>query len=104
MYHITLIFFFNIISVIIFVLIGGLLPLLERKYLSLIQRRVGPKFIGFNGRLQFLTDALKVLLKEFIVLKKVNKVFYIFIPVIFLFLNLSLISILFIPKGYYFID
>lgn len=104
MYNITLIFFLNIISVLIFVIIGGLLPLLERKYLSLIQRRVGPKFVGFNGRLQFLTDALKVLLKEFIVLKKVNKVFYIFIPITFLFLNLSLIAILFVPKGYYFID
>lgn len=51
MYYITLIFFLNLISVILFVIIGGLLPLLERKYLSLIQRRVGPKFVGFNGRL-----------------------------------------------------
>lgn len=104
MFNINIIFLLNIISIVIFIIIGGLLPLLERKYLSLVQRRVGPKFVGFNGRLQFLTDALKVLLKEFIVLKKVNKSFYILIPVLFLSINLSLISIIFIPNSYYFID
>ena len=45
------IFLLNIACLLVFILIGGLLPLLERKYLSLIQRRVGPKFVGFNGRL-----------------------------------------------------
>lgn len=104
MFNIIFIIFINFICLLLFIIIGGLLPLLERKYLSLIQRRVGPKFVGFNGRLQFLTDSLKVLLKEFLVLKKVNKTFYIFIPIIFLSINLSLISIFFIPNGYYFID
>lgn len=102
--NIIIIFIINIVCLLLFIIIGGLLPLLERKYLSLIQRRVGPKFVGFNGRLQFLSDALKVLLKEFLVLKKVNKTFYILIPILFLSINLSLISIFFIPNGYYFID
>lgn len=91
----------NISCVLTFIMIGGLLPLLERKYLSLIQRRVGPKFVGFNGRLQFLADALKVLLKEFFILKKVNKSFYILLPIFFLFINLLLVSLIFIPNGYY---
>ena len=51
MYFIFFVIVINILTVVVFVLIGGLLPLFERKYLSLIQRRVGPKFVGFNGRL-----------------------------------------------------
>jgi len=53
----------HIIILINLTLIGGILPLIERKYLSLIQRRVGPKFLGYKGRLQFIADALKMFLK-----------------------------------------
>lgn len=104
MYKLLYLLLINFFCILFFVIIGGLLPLLERKYLSLVQRRIGPKFVGFNGRLQFLTDALKVLFKEFVVLKKVNKFFYTLIPIIFLTINLSLISIVFIPKGFYFLE
>ena len=52
----------HIIILINVTLIGGILPLIERKYLSLIQRRVGPKFVGYKGRLQFIADALKMFL------------------------------------------
>jgi NADH:ubiquinone oxidoreductase subunit H len=54
-------FILNTVIVLFIVLIGGILPLFERKFLSLTQRRVGPKFVGYKGRLQFLADALKVL-------------------------------------------
>ena len=94
----------NIIIILVFILIGGLLPLLERKYLSLIQRRVGPKFVGFNGRLQFLADALKVLWKEFISLKNTKQVYFVLLPILFLVINLSLVSLFFIPNGYYFLE
>lgn len=53
----------DIILIVNITLIGGILPLVERKYLSLIQRRVGPKFVGYKGRLQFIADALKMFLK-----------------------------------------
>lgn len=78
----------NIVLTILFVLTGGVLPLWERKFLSLVQRRVGPKFVGYKGRLQFIADALKVFFKDYLLLFHVNKFFFFFLPVLFLNLNL----------------
>lgn len=78
----------NIVLIILFVLTGGILPLWERKFLSLIQRRVGPKFVGYKGRLQFIADALKVFFKDYLTLFFTNKYFFFFLPVLFLNLNL----------------
>lgn len=74
----------QIIILINITLIGGILPLIERKYLSLIQRRVGPKFVGYKGRLQFIADALKMFLKGCIYPRNANKVFFFFWPAFFL--------------------
>lgn len=74
----------NIIILINITLIGGILPLIERKYLSLIQRRVGPKFVGYKGRLQFIADALKMFLKGCIIPKNVNKFFFLLWPSVIL--------------------
>lgn len=79
---------FNIVVTILFVLTGGVLPLWERKFLSLIQRRVGPKFVGYKGRLQFIADALKVFFKDYLLLFHTNKYFFFILPVFFLNLNL----------------
>ena len=68
----------NIIILINLTLIAGILPLIERKYLSLIQRRVGPTFVGYKGRLQFIADALKNVLKGCIVPNKVNHLYFFF--------------------------
>jgi NADH-quinone oxidoreductase subunit H len=54
-------------------LIIASLTLIERKILSLIQRRVGPNFVGFRGRLQYIADALKLFLKGIIVPNEVNR-------------------------------
>ena len=54
-------------------LIIASLTLIERKVLSLIQRRVGPNFVGFRGRLQYIADALKLFLKGIIVPDNLNK-------------------------------
>lgn len=80
----------NIVLLLDFILIGGVLPLLERKYLALIQRRVGPKYVGYKGRLQFLADSLKVLWKNYFYAFRVNKYFFFFLPFLFLTLNLYL--------------
>lgn len=71
---------FNIIILINLTLLAGILPLIERKYLSLIQRRVGPTFVGYKGRLQFIADALKMFLKGCIVPNRVNSFYFFFYP------------------------
>ena len=57
----------NVIFLLSLTLIAGIWPLIERKYLSLIQRRVGPTFVGYKGRLQFIADALKMFLKSCVI-------------------------------------
>lgn len=61
-------------------LIVASLTLLERKILALVQRRVGPNFVGYKGRLQYLADALKLLTKEVIIPAESNKFWFIFCP------------------------
>lgn len=69
---------FHIIFLINITLLGGILPLIERKLLSLIQRRVGPTFVGYKGRLQFIADALKMFLKGCLIPNNVNRFFFLF--------------------------
>lgn len=54
--------------------------LMERKLLSLIQRRVGPNYIGYRGRLQFIADALKLIFKQILIVDRVNKFLFMCIP------------------------
>jgi len=65
-------------------LIAGILPLIERKVLSLMQRRVGPYFLGYRGRLQFIADAVKILIKDFFIPYKINKFLFVFNPALML--------------------
>lgn len=62
--------------------------MLERKFLALIQRRVGPNIAGYRGRNQFIADALKLLLKETIFIQNVNKSLLALLPTMYLVLNL----------------
>lgn len=52
--------------------------------MSLVQRRVGPNYVGYKGRLQFIADALKLLLKHIVVLNAVNRVLFMFFPALVL--------------------
>jgi NADH-quinone oxidoreductase subunit H len=56
------------------------LTLIERKVLSLVQRRVGPFFVGYRGRLQYIADALKLFIKGIIVPDESNKFWYVMMP------------------------
>jgi NADH-ubiquinone oxidoreductase chain 1 len=64
---------YNIIFMLIATLIIATITLTERKVLALVQRRVGPNFVGYKGRLQYLADALKLFLKNVAVPKETNK-------------------------------
>ncbi len=48
----------------------------ERKILALSQRRVGPNIVGDRGRLQYIADALKLILKLYFSPKKINNLFF----------------------------
>jgi NADH-quinone oxidoreductase subunit H len=58
------------------------LTLIERKVLSLIQRRVGPHYVGYRGRLQYIADALKLFIKGALIPNEANKFFFVTIPAI----------------------
>lgn len=75
-----IIFFFNIIIFLLLTLIIASITLMERKILSLVQRRVGPNHIGYKGRLQFIADALKMLVKHIVVLSGVTKGLFLILP------------------------
>lgn len=68
-----IILLYNVICMLLITLVIASLTLTERKILSLIQRRVGPNFVGYRGRLQYLADALKLFVKGVIIPDEVNK-------------------------------
>ena len=68
-----MIFILNLILFSLLTIIIAVITLIERKILALIQRRVGPNYIGYKGRLQFIADALKLLMKHIVILTKLNK-------------------------------
>jgi NADH:ubiquinone oxidoreductase subunit H len=45
-----------------------------------MQRRVGPDFVGYRGRLQYIADALKLFIKGALVPDEANKFWFICIP------------------------
>lgn len=74
----------NILILINLTLVAGVLPLVERKYLSLIQRRIGPNQVGYKGRLQFIADALKMFLKGCVIPSPTNNFYFLFYPALVL--------------------
>lgn len=81
-----MIFIYNIILFLILTIIIAIITLIERKILALVQRRVGPNYIGYKGRIQFIADALKLLMKHIFVLNKLNKLLFIIFPTLVLIL------------------
>jgi NADH-quinone oxidoreductase subunit H len=71
---------YNIILMLVATLIIATITLTERKVLALVQRRVGPNFVGYKGRLQYLADALKLFVKNLAVPNESNKFLFIFMP------------------------
>ena len=68
-----IILIYNIVCMLLVTLIIASLTLIERKVLALVQRRVGPFFVGYRGRLQYIADALKLFIKGIVVPNEANK-------------------------------
>jgi len=64
---------YNIILMLSVTLIIASLTLIERKFLSLLQRRVGPNYVGYKGRLQYIADAIKLFIKGVLIPYESNK-------------------------------
>lgn len=73
-----------IVLFLIFTIVIATVTLIERKVLSLVQRRVGPNYIGYRGRLQFIADAVKLLVKHITVLPAVNRLLFFVVPALIL--------------------
>ena len=74
----------NVILMLLITLVIASLTLMERKLLSLMQRRVGPFFVGYRGRLQYIADALKLFIKGTLIPEEANKFWYVVIPAVVL--------------------
>jgi len=78
----------TIVNTLVFILIGGAATMLERKFLALLQRRIGPAVVGYKGRAQFLADALKIFIKETIYIINTNHMYLVLLPTLYLFINI----------------
>lgn len=79
-FNVLFILITNICLMLIVTLIIAALTLIERKFLSLTQRRVGPYYVGYRGRLQYIADALKLFLKGATVHNEANKFWFYAVP------------------------
>jgi NADH-quinone oxidoreductase subunit H len=70
----------NIVLMLLLTIIIASLTLIERKFLALVQRRVGPSFVGYKGRLQYIADALKLFIKGVVIPSEANKFWFVAIP------------------------
>ena len=69
-----------IVAFLILTIVIATITLIERKVLSIVQHRVGLNYIGYKGRLQFIADALKLLVKHIHILTGVTRLLYMLIP------------------------
>jgi len=77
---VLIILIINIVLMLVLTIIIASLTLIERKFLALVQRRVGPNFVGYKGRLQYIADALKLFVKGALIPDESNRFLFVTIP------------------------
>ena len=71
------------VAVVLFISVNTLfLVWVERKVAARIQCRTGPLHVGWQGTLQTLADAIKLLSKELVVPRESNKFMYLLAPIL----------------------
>jgi NADH-quinone oxidoreductase subunit H len=70
---------------------------LERRVVALIQGRLGPNRVGFQGILQPVADAVKLFFKEDIIPRQADKLLFNLAPILVMFS--SLLAFCFVPLG-----
>lgn len=95
-------FVFLFLFLIIIVLLStAFFTLQERKVLAVIQNRVGPNKIGYNGFLQPIADGVKLFLKETIFPNQIFFLIFIFSSIFSFFVALNFWT--FVPLSYSFV-
>jgi len=88
----------KIVAVILYPLVMVVVMIwLERRVVALIQGRLGPNRVGFQGLLQPVADAVKLFFKENIMQRQADKFLFNISPVLVMFS--SLLAFCFIPLG-----
>lgn len=62
-----------VVTILVMAVLAGILTLIERRLLGFLQVRKGPNRVGWEGSLQWLADALKLMVKEDIVPSRAEK-------------------------------
>jgi len=72
----------SLLTVLPLVLSIAFFTLAERKIMASVQKRQGPKIVGFWGLLQPIIDGVKLLFKEIIIPSRSNMFIFLFAPVL----------------------
>jgi NADH-quinone oxidoreductase subunit H len=88
----------KIVAVILYPLVMVIVMIwLERRVVALIQGRLGPNRVGFQGLLQPIADAVKLFFKEDIIPRQADRLLFAVAPI--LVMASSLLAFCFVPLG-----
>ena len=83
-----------VVAFLVVALVAGVLTLLERRILALLQVRKGPNRVGWQGSIQWLADVVKLLMKEDTVPKDAEGFVHLLAPILVMAPALTVFGIL----------